>query len=479
MQNIQKILVLILILVIGVSAIPGAAQDQEDEFQLYLPILMRNYPHHPIFGVEITKNGLMDEAAAAGNHWVRYNGLLWSEVQPVEEPIFNWNSTLEADLITASEAGMEVILVVRSTPTWTQKYNGYFCGPPADLNAFASFMSNVVKRYSSPPFNVKYYEIWNEPDVDPYEHYTSITSQYGCWGNAKDAYYGGGYYAEMLKVVYPAMKAANPSVNVVLGGLLLDCDPRSFGDGYCPTEERTKAPKFFEGILKNEGGAFFDVVSFHGYPTFQKDVNPILNEINFETWKVAGGVVAGKLDYINSLMSLYGINKPIFHTEGGLILPNNSPSLPSTPEFETAKANYLPWLFARNWENGIQATNWFTLNYPGFRMSSLLDINGERLPAYNSFALMTEKLGKAEFVSYTILGVVLPEPNYDPNEIHRFEFKTNDMRIWLLFGTKDNNSRIIAVPSKFIQAYDIVGSPVIPVGESITFDRPIYIEMDK
>jgi hypothetical protein len=468
MQNIQKILVLILILVIGVSAIPGAAQDQEDEFQLYLPILMRNYPHHPIFGVEITKNGLMDEAAAAGNHWVRYNGLLWSEVQPVEEPILNWNSTLEADLITAGEAGMEVILVVRSTPTWTQKYNGYFCGPPADLNAFASFMSNVVKRYSSPPFNVKYYEIWNEPDVDPYEHYTSITSQYGCWGNAKDAYYGGGYYAEMLKVVYPAMKAANPSVNVVLGGLLLDCDPRSFGDGYCPTEERTKAPKFFEGILKNEGGAFFDVVSFHGYPTFQKDVNPIQSEINYSAWSAAGGVVVGKLDFIKELMSQYGINKPIFHTEGALLLPNDGSS--STDEFERAKANYLPWLYARNWSEGILATNWYTLNGPGWRQSALLAADQSPREAYTAFSLMTEKLGKSEFVSHSILD----------NGIHRFEFLTHDLRIWLLFSP-DNSPRSVAKPSNFIQAYDVVETQneITITNTQITFTRPIYIETVK
>jgi hypothetical protein len=253
MRNIQKILVLIVILLIGVSAIPGAAQDQEGEYQLYLPILMRNYPHHSIFGVEITKNGFMDEAASAGNHWLRYNGLLWSEVQPISSTEYLWekNQTMETDLQAAAENGMEVILIVRSTPAWTQKYPGYFCGPPADLVAFSNFMRQVVKRYSIPPYNVKYFEIWNEPDVDPYQHAFTPTHQYGCWGDLSDPYYGGGYYGEMLRVVYPAMKAANPSVNLVLGGLLLDCDPRSIGPGFCLSEEKTKAPKFFEGILRN------------------------------------------------------------------------------------------------------------------------------------------------------------------------------------------------------------------------------------
>lgn len=475
MRTIQKLLVLILIFAIGLTAIPGAAQDETGEYQLFLPILMRNYPHESIFGVEVTRSGFMDEAAAVGSKWVRYNGLLWSEAQPIKGVLPNWNVELEADLISASEAGMEVILIVRSTPKWAQLYDGYYCGPPKEeyLGDFANFMSSVVKHFSMPPYNVKYFEIWNEPDVAP-NLITSKTSQYGCWGDLDDPYYGGGYYAEMLKKVYPAMKNTNQTVKLVLGGLLLDCDPRSVGTGFCPTLERTKAPKFFEGILKNGGGAYFDVVSFHGYPTYQKGVNPIQSEINFDTWSKAGGVVAGKLDYIKYLMSQYKLKKPIFHTEAGLILPFRDPPLPSTQEFEDAKANYLPWLFARNWANGIQATNWFTLQYPGFRMSSLLDIYGNPLPAYAAFSLMSEKLGKAEFVSYTVLNEITP------NEIYRFEFITHDKRIWLLFSP-DTYPRTVAKPLKYLEAYDIIkeiGTLQITTTQ-ITFSRPIYIEMSK
>ncbi len=50
---------------------------------------------------------------------------------------------------------------------------------------------------------------------------------FGCWGDPNDkTYYGGEYYAEMLKRAYPAVKAANPQAIVLNGGLLLDCDPR-------------------------------------------------------------------------------------------------------------------------------------------------------------------------------------------------------------------------------------------------------------
>ena len=45
---------------------------------------------------------------------------------------------------------------------------------------------------------------------------------YGCWGVRTDPYYGGRAYGDMLKVVYPAIKASNPAVQVLHGSLLLD-----------------------------------------------------------------------------------------------------------------------------------------------------------------------------------------------------------------------------------------------------------------
>ena len=45
---------------------------------------------------------------------------------------------------------------------------------------------------------------------------------FGCWDDPEDAYYGGEYYAEMLKVVYPVIKEADPEAKVLFGGLLYE-----------------------------------------------------------------------------------------------------------------------------------------------------------------------------------------------------------------------------------------------------------------
>ena len=85
------------------------------------------------------------------------------------------------------------------TPAWAQKYPGVACGPISEdaLDDFAEFMAALVSRYSQPPYNVRYWEIGNEPDIDR----TLVDSQsiYGCWGEKDDPYYGGKYYGEMLK----------------------------------------------------------------------------------------------------------------------------------------------------------------------------------------------------------------------------------------------------------------------------------------
>ena len=76
-------------------------------------------------------------------------------------------------------------------------------------------MSQAVQRYSQPPYNVKYWQIWNEPDVD--YRFVPPTSNYGCLADPTDPYYGGGYYAEMLKAIYGPIKQADPQSQVVIG----------------------------------------------------------------------------------------------------------------------------------------------------------------------------------------------------------------------------------------------------------------------
>ncbi|MGC9423940.1 Ig-like domain-containing protein [Vibrio sp.] len=435
----------------------------------------------PSFGVEVkdtsTLNLVDGGAIEPNNHWVRINGLLWSDAQPDIAPIYNWSTALDEQLQDASDAGMEIILIVRSTPDWARLHN-YSCGPmdPPFIDEFADFMSDAVRRYSDPPepytFNIKYFEIWNEPDDIPQEGLEE--NVHGCWGVENDSeFWGGTYYGEVLKAVYPEVKLANPEAQIVVGGLLLPCDPAT-GVDYCNMSH------FFEGILQTtqgEGWPYFDYVAYHGYPFYDPDLSavqqetpnaPVDGELYWPEWNTRGGLVEGKLNFLNSVMLDYEINKPILLTESGLTDPNFKASDPSTIEvFEATKADYLVWLYSRNIARGIEGTIWYHMDNYGWNKSGLLDGTNTPLPAYDAYAVLTTALDGA---------IYLRDINDLGAEVLGFEFK-KDNRLWVLFS-EDDIQKTIPEPDWVNSIYDLFGNTIIPSEGMISFDRPIYINFD-
>jgi len=53
--------------------------------------------------------------------WFRYNALIWSDIEPIEGER-NWSKAEEVEMAikSASEHGMETILIIRGTPEWAQ-----------------------------------------------------------------------------------------------------------------------------------------------------------------------------------------------------------------------------------------------------------------------------------------------------------------------------------------------------------------------
>lgn len=425
-----------------------------------LPIpqpLMGVEPHHP---EQETVLSLLSESGA---QIIRFNAALWNRVEP-QEGQYNWAALQNLDIALQELAArnIEVILIVRGTPEWAQKVPGSSCGPVAQdkLGTFASFISELVRRYSAPPYKVKYWELGNEPDVDP--ALVSPNSIFGCWGNAQDALYGGGYYAEMLKVVYPVIKAANPEAQVLIGGLLLDCDPEN------PPEGKDCQPaRFFEGILANGGADFFDVVSFHGYPPF---VNQSLAmDWNFPNWKARGGVVVGKINYLRSLMQQYGVDKPLFLTESSLICPesNTAECAPPGERFFQAQADYVVRLYVRNWALGIAGTIWYDFEGQGWRYGSLVGPDpGQPKPAFRAFQYMNEKLA----------GMVYTGRAPFPEGVEGYAFESGDRRTWVAWS-RDESPLTVELPPDVLVVYDKYGQEIPLSGMQITITTPIYIDL--
>ena len=424
---------------------------------IYLPLSMKNYPWRTIFGTQ-TQN-LGDEtfsslAVDAGLDWVRLDAFNWSKIEPqrTDPPTYKWNSVDQESLKAAKDNGIEAIAIVRGTPDWAQKYPGISCGPinNSELDEFASFLNTLVKRYSVPPYSIKYWELGNEPDVDP--ALVSPSSVFGCWGDDGDRHYGGRYYADMLKVAYPAIKSADPEAKVLIGGLLLDCDPSK--------ENSCKSGKFLDGILENDGGQFFDILSFHGYPHFGAS----------SKWDHRGGVVLGKVDYIRQKLANKNLEKPIFHTEGSLLchpadIANCEP--PGT-DFYEAQADYLPTLFVTNWVEGIEATIWYQFEGPGWRFGGLLDEDQNPKPVYDTLQFMTQQLGSATYIGRV----------FESTPVAGYKFKTFAKEIWVLWSP-DGSLQSVTLPSSYDHIFDKYGDEISLTNNQLEVGSPVYVEFNK
>jgi hypothetical protein len=413
-----------------------------------------------IFGVTISRGfagATYGRASAARANWVRYGDFMWSEIEPTPGAR-EWTrlAGMEEEIKALANQGLTTIAVVRSTPAWAQQIPGHTCGAikPEALEAFAVFMRDLVARYSAPPYNILHWEIWNEEDVDPSK--VAPDSGYGCWGDAADPYYGGGAYAEMLKRIYPAIKQANSGAKVVLGGLLLDCDAEHPIAGRDCAESR-----FLEGVLRNGGGAAFDIMSYHGYAFWTGknedwDMNP--------SWQARGGAVRGKLQLIRETLARYQADKPVLLTEAGLLCYQADPRC--IPRFFSAQASYLPRVYARAWSSGLLGAIWYTLEGPGWERGGLLDENQQPRPAYQAFSFMAGLLQGASYAG--------PRSN---GSIEGYAFRKGATSYELYWVNNDTPARM-AWPAGTVAAYDLLGQPLAVVGSDLEVNfNPIFIEI--
>lgn len=436
---------------------------QEDPpYTIYLPLIARNYPRWPsIFGIETNSldTTKITNAQNANVYWVRNFSFSWARIEPVRTttPTYDWSVVNETGLMNASANGLTVVATVKFTPSWAQKYPGVSCGPVAvnAMDEFAQFMHNLVKRYSVPPYNIKYWEIGNEVDIDP--DLVTPDSIFGCWGDESDTYYGGGYYADMLRQVYPAIKAADSQATVVIGGLLLDCDPTN------PPPGKTCRPsRFLEGILRNAGGAYFDAVSFHAFAIYLPgqiyEMSP--------NWSARGGVLLGKISFLREVLANYGVNKPLMLTESSLVCPEYVLECnPVSNGFLEAQADYVAWLYLRGWAHQLMGIMWYTLEDSQWRSSGLY-LNSTPKPAYYALQFATRELDESNLV-----GAVSQYPS-----LIGYDFRSPGKRVWVLWSPTRTDT-LINLPAGALSVFDKYGAAVAPVAGQITVNSPVYIEL--
>ncbi len=426
-------------------------------------------PARSIFGIElhaISEQGGLGLLTGAGGEWVRRNALLWSDVES-QPGVRSWQNLarLEAELQAAGDQNMQTILIVRGTPFFARQVAGSACGPVAAeyFSAFADFLVDAVSRYSHPPYNVRYWEIGNEPDVDP--GLVNGDSVYGCWGDQSDPYYGGGHYAEMLKIVYPRVKAANPQVQVLLGGLLLDCDPANPPETP-PGSGKVKdcsSGRFLEGVLQGGGGAYFDAVSFHAYDYYGEGLGRYGNLNWFSTWNTTGPVVTAKTQFLAHLLARFGWgDKPLLNTEVALICAS-SPGVCASDAFALTKAYYAAQVNASALQSGVAANVWYSLQ--GWRDSGLVGSGNAPNLAYTAYAASLERLSGAVSAGSLRLEAGLMGVAYN----------RQGTAGWIIWAV-DEGTHSMPLPETPTAAFDVFGEALAVPNPVEIGMAPVYLE---
>ncbi len=400
--------------------------------------------------------------AASGAVWTRHDSFHWDLIEPVrtDPPTYDWSSVDEAALQNAAANGLQMIGLVQYAPDWAQKYAGIACGPVAEdaLGAFGQFMAALAARYG----DVTHWELGNEPDVGA----TLVPphSGFGCWGEPDELFYGGGYYAEMLEAVYPQIKTTNPNAQVLVGGLLLDCNP------VAPPESppgsgnlRDCTPTtFIEGVLAAGGGAYFDGISFHAYDYYYETVGYYGN-VNWVSGFNRTGlepVVTAKTRYLRDLLAQYGVDgKALINTETALLCGSGAGAEAHchAPAFEQMKAGYVVQANAAAFAAGLRANLWYSLD-SGWRATNL---EGD---AYRAFQFSAMQLADATYAS--------PITNYAGVIGYRFVRESGDF--WLLWSF-DTEAHTVELPAQPGALYDMLGEP-LPASQTVEVGvLPVYV----
>jgi polysaccharide biosynthesis protein PslG len=141
----------------------------------------------------------------------------WYYTQPSGPNSYDW-TTLDQVVGAIRQVGLSADLIIDGCPPWAavSSAKGDEFAQPADPAQFAAFAGAVAARYGSK--GVKYFEIWNEPNLPEF------------WDPTPDV----AAYTQDLIAAYAAIKAADPAAIVISGGLApaadtaTSYDPRTF-----------------------------------------------------------------------------------------------------------------------------------------------------------------------------------------------------------------------------------------------------------
>ena len=240
---------------------------------------------------------------SSGANFVHF-GIEWDDLAPtdIDPAVYDW-TVYDSQMDLAASLGYEIMITMGHNPGWAASFRR---GPVdcVPLTRFTDYVNAVVTRYSASPYNVKYWALYNEPDVVGFTRtWQDCSGDYWAYGFGDDGVEYNGlngpeHYVAHLQAAYNAIKVIDPDAVVMNGGVAYD----SF-----VTEGGYFNKNFLDQIFTAGAGAYMDAMNFHYYPE---------NDFLWEPLTGLPGVMA-KTQAVKDVMVSHGLNKPLVCSELG------------------------------------------------------------------------------------------------------------------------------------------------------------------
>ncbi len=215
----------------------------------------------------------LKDLSEAGFKWVRWR-VNWADIEPAPGD-FRW-ARIDRVLQDVADSGLVPVVVLYGSPEWARlaqdrapTANPY--APPGNPADFARFAQEFSRRYRE---QVRYYQIWDEPNVAPN------------WGNRLIDPVG---YARLLHEASVAIRGAAPDAVIVLGALAPTGDR-----GHTAIDE----VYFLERLYAAGAADDFDVVAIQpfGFAYPPEDARQDLQLLNFQRARLVHRAMAAAGD---------------------------------------------------------------------------------------------------------------------------------------------------------------------------------------
>ncbi|MDQ0226820.1 GH39 family glycosyl hydrolase [Metabacillus niabensis] len=322
----------------------------------------------------------------------------------------------------AVKQNQDILLTLGQPPNWStdgksssnygENYNSI---PPRDIEDWKSFVKVLGERYKG---KIKYYEIWNEPNLNDF-YSGSINELVTLTKEAN----------HILKSIDSEIKIVSPS----------------------PTG-KTMGVEFLDQFLESGGGKYVDIIGVHlyVYPSEPEEMISLISK------------------YKNIMKKNNVEDLPIWNTEFTWVKYNSNGKLIESKQMpDKLGASYLSRSLLLNIGMRVERAYFYGLDYPASKIR-LINLENQ------SNLLLPGEVYKN--IISRLLGAQILDFKYK-NEVYVLSFISSKGKKGLALWTTNTKVKY-NLPSEFIkgESYSVIGKKVPINGKSINLtDMPIFI----